>query len=132
MLSINDFNSSSRYGSLVYRSPRGDTIAWLRNRRSPNLTRSPRFAGVSLYSRTANDAIVMTTFARRDLLDPPDWHVQYHTKSSLVDLITAHRGQIADVAHAAGPRVFSVDEVLLELDRIHSQFVELQIDRGVY
>lgn len=129
-LSINHSATNTQYASLVYRSPSGDTIAWLRDRHWPQLPRSSRFPRVNLYSRGQNGKTVMTSSANRDLLDPPDWDVEYQTRSPVKDLLQSHRLHLSSVMGAQRPQ--DVGDALTTLDQLHHQFVQFQTERGVF
>jgi Zn-dependent protease len=129
-LSINHTTSNTQYASLVYLSANGDCVAWLRDRRWPQLSRSSRFPRVTFYSRAQNGKVVMTTSADRDLLDPPDWDVEYKTRLPVAELLQAHRMHLSSALGAQRPQVAA--NALAVLEDVHHQFVEFQTGRGVF
>ncbi len=130
---INDTAHNTQYASRVYVSAGGETIAWLRDRRWPQLPRSSKFPRVAFYSQAQNGKVVMTTSANRDLLDPPDWDVRYKTRMPASELLADHRLHLSDCLGAQRPRsLASPESALAVLDRFHEQFVDFQRDRGVF
>ncbi|WP_182866327.1 site-2 protease family protein [Stieleria mannarensis] len=133
LIGINDRQNNTRYGGAAYRSPDGETVAWIRYRLWPNLERRNKFARLALYSLGPGGEIILTTSATRDLLDPPDWHVQYHPKVDANQLRDLHQTHVRKVLGNARPMIAGdTDSAFDLLEHTHKEFVDFQVDRGVF
>lgn len=132
-IGIKDLQHTTRYGGAAYRSAEGDTVAWIRYRLWPNLERRNKFARLALYSLSPQGEIIMTTAATRDLLDPPDWQVEYHPKVTATKLRDLHQEHVRRVLGSVRPMMANDLESAFDLlEHTHEEFVEFQADRGVF
>ncbi|QEF96689.1 Peptidase family M50 [Stieleria maiorica] len=133
LIGINDRQNNTRYGGAAYRSPDGETVAWIRYRLWPNLERRNKFARLALYSLGPGGEIILTTAATRDLIDPPDWHVQYHPKAAANQLRDLHQAHVRKVLGNTRPMLAGDTESAFELlEHTHKEFVDFQVERGVF
>ncbi|MCS7471091.1 site-2 protease family protein [Stieleria sp. ICT_E10.1] len=133
LIGINDRQNNTRYGGAAYRSSDGETVAWIRYRLWPNLERRNKFARLALYSLGPAGEIILTTAATRDLLDPPDWRVEYHPKVDANRLRDLHQQHVRRVLGNARSMIAGDTESAFDLlEHTHREFVEFQLDRGVF
>jgi Zn-dependent protease len=124
---------NTRYASQLYFTHGGDSIAWVRLRRWPQLTQASRTVRVSLMTLKGNELVVLTTSANRDLLDPPAWKVRYLTRAPIQELWNAHREHIREVLGSSrGDCAYESSDAIELLERSHQQHVEFQRSRGVF
>ena len=132
-IGINDLQNNTRYGGAAYRSPDGDSVAWIRYRLWPNLERRNKFTRLALYSLGPSGEIILTTAASRDLLDPPDWNAEYHPKVDAKELLDYHQDHVRRALGSARPMTAGDAESAFDLlEHTHEEFVAYQLDRGVF
>ncbi len=129
---INDVTHNTRYASVVMLSENNETVAWVRDRRWPQLPRASRFVRTLLYTEGVDGRKVFTTNSLRDLLDPPAWKMEYKPKLAVDALLTLHRERVSAELGTTRPRDWTSDESSELIEGVHAEFVAHQKQRNVF
>jgi Zn-dependent protease len=130
---LNDVTSNTRYASCIFLSPNRKSIAWVRVRRWPHLPAKAKTTRVQFVSCLEDGTVAVTTSANRDLQEPLNWNVQFHTGTPVQDLYRSHEEHCERAFGSHRQRQFaSTTDAITFLDELQGQFALFQASRGVF